>query len=337
MNPRDIYDAVSAVVSPVYLVGGSVRDVIMGRACDDFDFTTTHDPDSIEALVRAAGRRPYLVGKKFGTVGFSVEGCKVEVTTFRAESYTEGSRRPHVEFLHDLAEDLGRRDFTINAMAQQAEEVIDLFGGRADIDAGIVRAVGDAAERFGEDPLRMLRAARFASQLGFTVESDTVAAMKPLASRILLVARERWMLELDKLLVGPSAAAAMRLLPETGLLRYLLPELQLQVAYPADSARGERTLFEATLAAVGAAPADPTLRWAALLGDIGTPYAGGYAPGGEVLGDAANDAGVLLGGELVERTAIYLKWSNRRRADVRRLVLERAGSKTGDTGGAEAL
>ncbi len=317
MDARQAYDAVSAVISPVYLVGGSVRDALMDRPCGDYDFTTPLDPDRIESLVRAAGRRPYLVGKKFGTVAFRVDGQTVEVTTFRAESYAEGNRKPQVEFLADLTEDLGRRDFTINAMALAGDEVIDPFGGRRDLDAHVVRAVGDARERFLEDPLRMLRAARFASQLGFAVDADTVSAMKHTAYRILLVARERWVAELDKLLVGPAAAAALRLLAETDLLRYVLPELQLQVDYDQNSRFHDRSLFEHTLAVLEATPPDVTLRWAALLHDIGKPYMRVEKPGRSTY--VKHD---VLGAELVERIALYLKWGNRRREDVKRLVLE---------------
>ena len=312
---RLAYDAVAAVVSPVFLVGGSVRDALLDRASGDFDFTTPLDPDAIEARVREAGRRPYLVGKKFGTVAFKIDGRTVEVTTFRSETYAENTRKPDVEFVAELAQDLSRRDFTINAMAQRGEEIIDLFGGRDDLAAGVIRAVGDARERFAEDPLRMLRAARFSAQLSFEVEPATVAAMQRLAHRILLVARERWVAELDKLLVGPDAADALRLLAETRLLRYLLPEVQLQVGYEQNTRYHDRTLFEHTLGVLEATPEDLTLRWAALLHDIGKPYVRAEKPGHST--SVSHD---LLGAELVERIALYLKWGNKRRGDVARLV-----------------
>ena len=305
------------MVSPVFLVGGSVRDALMGRMSEDFDFTTPLDPDTVEIRVRAAGRRPYLVGKKFGTVAFKVESHTVEVTTFRCETYAENTRRPDVEFVAELAEDLSRRDFTINAMAQRGDEIVDLFGGRDDLAAGVIRAVGNPRERFAEDPLRMLRAARFASQLEFAVEPETVSAMHRLSQRILHVARERWVAELDKLLVGPGVADALRLLAETGLLRYLLPELALQVGYEQNSRYHDRTLFEHTLGVVEASPADLTLRWAALLHDVGKPYVRIDKPD-----RSTYVTHELLGAELVERIALYLKWGNRRREDVTRLVRE---------------
>jgi len=330
----EVYAAVSAIIDPVYLVGGSVRDVIMGRPCYDYDFTTPVDPDRIEVLVRAAGKRPYLLGKRFGTVGFKIAGHLVEVTTFRAESYLGDSRQPSVEFLAELEADLARRDFTMNALAMHRRgiaeggvpdgpggaigsggEIIDLFGGRADIEAGVIRAVGNPRERLKEDPLRMLRAARFASQLGFTVDADTVSAMERYAHRILHVARERWVAELDKLLVGDDVAAGLNLLAETHLLRYLLPELELQVGYDQNSSYHDRTLWEHTVAVVAATPPDPTPRWAALLHDVGKPFVRTEKPDRSTY--VKHD---LLGAEIVERTALYLKWSTARRTEVRELV-----------------
>jgi len=311
-----LLDAMSSVLDPVYLVGGSVRDLLMGRSCHDYDFATPLHPDEVEARVRAAGKRPYLVGKKFGTVAFKLEGHLVEVTTFRAESYDEGSRRPNVSYLADLGDDLARRDFTINAIAMHDGAVIDPYFGRRDIDARVVRAVGDAKERFREDPLRMLRAARFASQLDFTVELATAAAMEHGAPRILTVARERWMAELDRLLVGPGAEGALRLLAASGLLRYLLPELQLQIGYDQDTRWHDRTLWEHTIAVVAGVPQDVTLRWAALMHDVGKPYARVEKPG-----RATYVGHERLGAEIVERTALYLRWPVARREEVRDLVL----------------
>jgi putative nucleotidyltransferase with HDIG domain len=313
----DIYKAVAAVVDPVYLVGGSVRDVLMGRDCSDFDFTTPLTPDLIEAAVREAGKRPYLIGKKYGTVGFKTEGRVVEVTTFRSEVYPDDTRRPDVVFLDDLAADLGRRDFTINAMAMQDDEVIDLFGGKADIEARVIRAVGNPKERFREDPLRMLRAARFASQLEFNVEPATIAAMERYAHRILHVARERWMAELDKLLLGKHVVYALELLAATGLLRFMIPELQLQVDYDQNSPYHDRTLWEHTTAVVAATPEDEELRWGALLHDLAKPFVRREQPGSSTY--HRHD---ILGAELVDRLALYLKWSKARREAVRELVLD---------------
>lgn len=294
--------AVEAIVEPVYLVGGSVRDLLMGRACDDYDFATSRTPDEVETAVRAAGRRPYLVGKRFGTVAFKVEGHMVEVTTFRAETYAEGSRRPDVRFLDDLREDLARRDFTVNAIALHGDTVIDPFGGRTDIETRLVRAVGDADERFAEDPLRLLRAVRFASQLGFDVEPGTRDAMRANAPRILTVARERRASELDKLLAGTGAAAGLRLLASTDLLRYLVPELQPLADGPG---------WDAALAAVGGAPAEPPARWAALLRGVSAPF----------LPESASSATrAALSSEMADRIGMGLRWSTAQREAVRGII-----------------
>jgi poly(A) polymerase len=311
-----LLESMAAVLEPAYLVGGSVRDLLMGRACSDYDFATPLHPDEVEARVRAAGRRPYLVGKRFGTVGFKLEGHMVEVTTFREEEYDPGSRRPNVSYLADLDDDLARRDFTINAIALHESDLIDPFDGEKDIEAGIVRAVGSPKERFHEDPLRMLRAARFASQLDFTVEPATAAAIQHHADRIMTVARERWMAEFDRLLVGPGAIGGLRLLADTGLLRYLLPELHLQIGYDQDTRWHDRTLWEHTLGVVAGVPQDVTLRWAALMHDVGKPYARAEKPGRAIYVGHER-----IGAELVERTALYLRWPVARREAVMDLVL----------------
>jgi tRNA nucleotidyltransferase/poly(A) polymerase len=303
---RSLQVAVEAIVEPVFLVGGSVRDLLMERSCEDYDFATSRTPDEVEEAVRAAGRRPYLTGKRFGTIGFKVAGHTVEVTTFRAETYPDASRRPEVRYLDDLGDDLARRDFTINAMALHGDALIDPHGGRADIAARTVRAVGDPSARFEEDPLRLLRAARFASQLDFEVEPGTQLGMVANAHRILSVARERRASELDKLLVGPSAVAGLRLLSETGLLRYLLPEVQPL----AEGAGG--SLWERALAAVSAAPAEPAARWAALLRDVAAPY---LDPAG-----ASSEVRAALGAEIADRIGLGLRWSTARRETVREAV-----------------
>ena len=316
MDIRQAYDAVSQVVSPVFLVGGSVRDWLSGRECNDFDFATPLDTDVVEARVRAAGRHPYLIGKKFGTVGFRLDGQIVEVTTFRAESYAQDAGRRDVTFLPELTGDLSHRDFTINAMALADGDVVDPFGGREDLKAGILRAVGSAQERFAEDPLRMLRAARFASQLDFEVDAATTEAIPDLAERLLLVARERWVAELDKLLVGSGAARALWLLELTGLMRYLLPEVHLLAALGTSREGATVSAFDRTLSVVNTVPADVTLRWAALLHDVARPYSA-TIDGVSGLTPADSDP---LGPQLVERLALYLKWGNRRHAEVLALV-----------------
>ena len=196
-----IYEQVSAMVFPVFQVGGSVRDKVMGRVPKDYDFATPLLPDDIEGAVRAAGRHAYTVGKRFGTIGCKVDGHYVEITTFRSENYTAGSRKPTVEFVSDLREDLSRRDFTVNAMAWGENGLYDPFGGRLDILAQTLKCVGIPKSRFKEDPLRILRAVRLASQLGFGIDQLTYSKMKKMAPSLLTISKERWVMELDALLL----------------------------------------------------------------------------------------------------------------------------------------
>jgi tRNA nucleotidyltransferase (CCA-adding enzyme) len=204
----------------------------------------------------------------------------------------------------------------MNAMAWDASGVVDLFNGRRDIGLRLVRAVGDPCERFGEDPLRMLRAGRFVSDLGFAVEERTEAAAERLSHRILSAARERWMTELDKLLVGPSVRQGLEFLARTGVLSYILPELSIQVGFDQNSPWHDLSLWEHTLGVVESVPPDLELRWAALLHDIGKPFVRVEKPGRSVY--ARHD---LLGADMVERIALTLKWSRARREHVHELVL----------------
>lgn len=159
MREEIIQEVEQVLGDAVYLVGGSVRDALLEREAKDYDFCTPLAPDDIEARVRAAGKRAYVIGKKFGTIGFKSHGQYVEVTTFRAERYEKGSRKPQVEFVSDINQDLGRRDFTINAMAQRDGRLIDPHGGRFDLLERKIKPVGNGTERIKENPLRILRAA----------------------------------------------------------------------------------------------------------------------------------------------------------------------------------
>lgn len=266
MNQSEIFKAVTEVVSPVYLVGGATRDMLIGKDPKDYDFTTPLLPDEIENKIRAAGKRPYLTGKKFGTLGFKVDGELVEVTTFRQEVYIRGSRKPEVTFVDDLKLDLSRRDFTINAIAFDGEKYIDPFGGRLDILAKTIKGVGEVKDRFKEDPLRMLRAARFASQLGFKVDPNMIGKTRAMASSIYTVSRERWVQELDKLLVGQNVEYGFGILLETYLLKYMLPEV-----YSLCASNGAYEMNIYSNLHINPTHADS--QWAALLMDIGKPHA----------------------------------------------------------------
>ena len=159
-----LFAKVEQILTPVYLVGGSVRSSLLGQPPSDYDFTTPLAPDEIEAAVRRAGHKAYTIGKRFGTIGFKLDGHFIEVTTFRSERYHAGSRRPDVTFIGDITHDLSRRDFTINAMAiAPGGRLIDPFGGYDDLKNRLLRTVNKPFDRYNEDPLRMLRAARFVS------------------------------------------------------------------------------------------------------------------------------------------------------------------------------
>jgi poly(A) polymerase len=276
----------------LYVVGGTVRDQILGRSTHDLDFATSARPEATRELLAAA--RPdaiYAVGERFGTIGAVFGDVVVEITTFRGEVYQPGSRKPEVRYGTTLAEDLVRRDFTINAMARDLDsgQLVDPFGGESDLRAGLIRAVGEPSLRFAEDPLRLLRAARFVAQLGFGVERSTAEAMARHAPSLAQVSRERVIDEMNKLVVAPYASRGVRLLADVGLLAVFLPEIDDMRS----TTQGKRSkdVFEHTLRVIDRTRADLVLRWAALLHDVGKPrtivQANGeiHFPGHEVVGE----------------------------------------------------
>ncbi|HEX2514808.1 MAG TPA: HD domain-containing protein [Chloroflexota bacterium] len=277
----------------LYLVGGSVRDTLLGRPVHDLDLTTDAPPAEIKRLLQRV--RPdaiYDVGARFGTVGAifrdpaggdpagrdpaggseAEEGANVEITTFRSEQYTDGTRKPEVTFGTSLEDDLARRDFTFNAMAQEVGggDLIDPFGGQDDLRRRTIRAVGDADERFREDPLRMLRAVRFAAQLGFEIEVGTRDAIRRGASSLERISRERIADELTRTLVSPRPALGVRLATDLGLMAHAIPEV-LPMRGVSQRPLHHKDVFEHTMGVLENIPADQTLRWAALLHDIGKP------------------------------------------------------------------
>lgn len=229
----------------VYLVGGSVRDLVMGNEPKDYDFCTSMLPEDMIEKVRAAGRRVYTIGEKFGTIGFKVEMFTektmpptkhfeyVEVTTFRSEVYTSKSRKPEVQFVPSLEEDLARRDFTMNAMVLKSDGTIyDPYGGRLDIYAKQIKTVGMPKYRIIEDPLRVLRAARFAARYNFKIDPNFIGKARQLADRIFDVSIERWVQELDKLLTSDYPDAGLQALYEMAIYERILPELHLMTKTP---------------------------------------------------------------------------------------------------------
>lgn len=222
----------------VYLVGGSVRDIVMGNKAKDYDFTTPMLPEEMIDKIRAEGRRVYTIGEQFGTIGFkcpvpseepsnrAYEFEYVEVTTFRSEIYTNKSRKPEVKFVPSLNEDLARRDFTMNAMVLKSDGTIyDPYGGRLDIHAKQIKTVGMPKDRIIEDPLRVLRAARFAARYKFTIDPNFVGKARQLADRIFDVSVERWVQEMDKLLTSQDAYGGLDALNKMAILPRVMPEL----------------------------------------------------------------------------------------------------------------
>jgi poly(A) polymerase len=276
------------------LVGGIVRDALLGfQPHFDLDLTTNARPDQILALAPDTGASStYDIGAKFGTIGLvftdedGSDPLSVEITTYRSEHYPDESRHPDVQFGADLIADLARRDFTINAMAVNVMtgELIDPFDGQVDLAMATLRAVGNAEERFEEDPLRLLRAARFVSQLGFMIERDTFAAMVETAPSIERISRERIYGELTRLMTGTYASHALEVLSETGLLALTMPELEPLSRETGD--RGpvhrEKDLWEHTKKVVDQSPQRPVVRWAALLHDAAKPMTRGLDTSGEI-------------------------------------------------------
>ncbi len=266
----------------LYLVGGTVRDALLGRLGDDIDFTTNATPDETIGVLRGWASTIWEIGREFGTIGAQRgHGPKLEITTFRAEAYDGVSRNPVVRYGTSLVDDLSRRDFAINAMAVSVpgHELTDPYGGRDDLRARVIRTPGLPQLSFSDDPLRMLRAARFAAQLGFRVAPDVVAAMTAMAGDLDRITVERVQVEFAKLMLGADPVAGLRLLVDTGLADRFLPELPgLRLAI--DEHAQHKDVYEHTLTVVanairfeqaaGERP-DLVLRLAALLHDIGKP------------------------------------------------------------------
>ncbi|HUR51130.1 MAG TPA: CCA tRNA nucleotidyltransferase [Mycobacteriales bacterium] len=278
----------------LHLVGGSVRDALLGRLGDDLDLTTDAQPDQVLALVDGWADARWDTGIAFGTVGLQKQGQRIEVTTYRAEAYEPGSRKPAVSYGTSLEEDLVRRDFAMNAMAlalpdwRAPDAFVDLYGGLDDLVAGVIRTPGRPEHSFDDDPLRMLRAARFAAQLGFVVAPEVVAAMRDRAPRLDIVSAERVRGELEKLLLAPHPRRGLELLVETGLADVVLPELPA-LRLEIDEHHQHKDVYEHTLQVLDRAIAlegpdgpDLVLRLAALLHDIGKPATRRLEPGGGV-------------------------------------------------------
>jgi poly(A) polymerase len=263
----------------LHLVGGSVRDALLGRLGDDLDFCTDAHPEQTLALVKGWAEAIWETGRDFGTIGVQKDGLRIEITTFRAEAYDGVTRNPVVSYGKTLLEDLERRDFTINAMAVSVPGHVftDPFGGVADLAAKVIRTPAAPSLSFGDDPLRMLRAARFVAKLQFTVDPAVVEAMHAMAADLDRITAERIRDEFTKLICGADPVAGLRLLVDTGLADRFIPEisgLKLEI----DEHAQHKDVYEHTLIVVqnairleGDTGPDFTLRMAALMHDVGKP------------------------------------------------------------------
>ena len=275
------------------LVGGPVRDAILGRLGNDLDFTTNANPKDCEKILNKWADSVWDVGAAFGTIAGKKGEVTVEITTYRSESYKADSRKPVVEFGDNIEVDLARRDFTINAMAleltTEKPTFIDLFNGVSDLQNKLIKTPGKPEDSFSDDPLRMMRAARFMSQLDFTVDLAVIAAMKSMAKRLEIISSERIRDELIKTVMGQKPKLGITLLVETGLADIFLPEvpkLKLEI----DEHHHHKDVYEHSLTVLEQAIAleerlggpNLTLRLAALLHDIGKPKTRQLIAGGGV-------------------------------------------------------
>lgn len=277
------------------LVGGPVRDAFLGQVSHDLDFTTSARPDDTELLLRAWTDAVWDLGKEFGTVAARKGGVVVEVTTYRSDEYQIGSRKPAVQFGDTLEGDLTRRDFTVNAMAVRLPslEFVDPTGGQEDLAAKRLATPVSAEQSFDDDPLRIMRAARFAAQLGFDVAEDVMRAMSAMAGRLEIVSAERVRAELERLMVSPWPRRGLELMVYTGVADVVLPELA-RLQETVDEHKRHKDVYQHTLTVLdqaialetgpdGAVPRpDFVLRFAAVMHDVGKPATRRFEPDGTV-------------------------------------------------------
>ena len=309
------------------LVGGSVRDALLGRLGPDLDFATGARPAQILDLLRGWADAWWEVGIAFGTVGARKGDLVVEVTAYRDEVYRRDSRKPEVTFGYTLEGDLRRRDLTVNAMAVTLPDkaFVDPFGGLDDLAAGVLRTPARPQDSFDDDPLRMLRVARFAAQLGFAVEPSVVGAMTEMAARIDIVSAERVRDELVKLVCSPRPRVGLALLVETGLAAHVLPELP-RLALEIDEHHRHKDVYEHTLTVLEQAMAlessggpgkpDLVLRLAALMHDVGKPRTRRFEKDGGV----SFHHHEVVGAKMTRARLQSLRFPNNVTEDVSRLV-----------------
>ncbi len=305
------------------LVGGSVRDALLGRLGNDLDFTTDARPEDVLKIVRPWADAVWEVGIAFGTVGCRKSDFDIEVTTYRSEAYDRTSRKPEVSYGDSIEDDLIRRDFTVNAMAVALpqKEFIDPHNGLEDLAARVLRTPGTPEESFSDDPLRMMRAARFAAQLDFEVAPEVVTAMTEMSGRLEIVSAERVRDELNKLILSAHPREGLRLLVDTGLADLVLPELPA-LRLERDEHHRHKDVYEHTLIVLEQAidleenGPDLVLRLAALLHDIGKPRTRRFEKDGRV----SFHHHEVVGAKMTKTRMTKLKYSNEQVKDVSKLV-----------------
>ncbi len=310
----------------LYLVGGTVRDAILGRLGTDLDFTTDAHPERVQKLLSGWADNQWDTGIEFGTISATKAGQQVEITTYRADAYDRVSRNPVVQFGTKLEDDLVRRDFTVNAMAVRigadgSQDFVDPLGGMDALLAGVLDTPSAPENSFNDDPLRMLRAARFVSQLGFTLHERVHQAIVDMAPQIERITAERVRAELDKLILGEFPIDGMNVMCETGLADFVLPEVP-QMKLEIDEHHQHKDVYWHSLTvlkqAVDLEDGDPdlVLRWAALLHDIGKPDTKRNEPGGGV----SFHHHEVVGAKMVRKRMRALKYSKQMVDDVSQLV-----------------
>ncbi|WP_116373580.1 CCA tRNA nucleotidyltransferase [Mycobacterium sp. MFM001] len=324
---RELGEMFAAAGHELYLVGGSVRDALLQRLSPDLDFATDAHPEKVQKIVRSWADALWDTGIEFGTVGVGKGEHRLEITTFRADRYDRVSRNPQVRFGDSLDDDLSRRDFTVNAMAVRVTptgpgEFVDPLGGLAALRAGVLDTPAAPEESFGDDPLRMLRAARFVSQLGFTVAPRVRTAIEEMAPELARITAERVAAELDKLLLGTDPVAGIDLLVETGMGDVVLPEVGgMRMAI--DEHHQHKDVYQHSLTVLrqaveleGAGGPDLVLRWAALLHDIGKPATRRHEPDGGV----SFHHHEVVGAKMARKRLRALKYSKQMVDDISQLV-----------------
>ena len=323
---RDVGRVFADAGHQLYLVGGSVRDALLGRLGTDLDFTTDARPEQMQKFLRPWADALWDTGIEFGTVGVGKAGDRMEITTFRADTYDQVSRNPQVRFGDNLDDDLVRRDFTANAMAIRITadgpaEFHDPLGGLAALRARVLDTPAGPEVSFGDDPLRMLRAARFVSQLGFTVAPRVRHAMSEMSGQLERITAERVSAELDKLLLGSDPAAGIDLMVESGLGDVVLPEIgAMRMAI--DEHHQHKDVYQHSLTvlrqAIGLEDDGPdlVLRWSALLHDIGKPSTRRHEPDGGV----SFHHHEVVGAKMTRKRMRALKYSKQMVEDVSQLV-----------------